>query len=276
MNNIVRLYGESQLNKMRLQLARMKKPEGVPYFLTATDEGALIRQVKFDTYLEVAFRHEIMEDDLKNRLMSNAWNTFFQAKNELMAAYCVESNGHKISFHPKGKNNTKDEFTIHTESDDIFVEVKSPIKEPDSIVWSGNDALSIRKTIKDATNKQLDKNNTNLLIFSGDMRIPITHSYHSGIIEALYGEEKLVLSINSSNLSNAPERSFEVSGLFQSHRNTRISAVATLQDLLTEKGFHYSFKLFHNPFALKKISIDLFKGIKQYVYNDETDQMNWI
>lgn len=254
----------------------MKEPEDVPYFLTATDEGALIRQVEYDKYLEVAFRHEIMDDDLSNRLMSNAWSTFFQAKNEIMAAYCVESNGHKISLHPKGKNNTKGEFTIHTESDDIFVEVKSPIKEPDNIVWSGNDALSIRKTIKDAANKQLDRNNTNILIFSGDMRIPITHSYHSGIIEALYGEEKLVISVNSSNLSDTHERRFEASGLFQPRRNTRISAVATLENRITEKGFHYSFKLFHNPFALRKITVELFKEIKQYAYNDETNEMNWI
>lgn len=75
-----------------------------------------------------------MDDDSRNRLKSNDWNTFFQAKNELMAAYCLESNGHKISFHPMGKNNTKGEFTIHTSSEDIFVEVKSPIKEPDNIV----------------------------------------------------------------------------------------------------------------------------------------------
>lgn len=254
----------------------MDDPEGVAYFLTATDEGAVIRQLEFDKYLGLAFRHNIVEDDLLKRLKNNQWDVFFQARNELMAAFIIENIGHSITFHPHGRGNAKGEFTIHIESGDIFSEVKSPIRKPANHVWTGNDAATIRKVIRDAANKQLDKNKMNLLIFAGDMKASITHEYKSGVIEALYGSHKLVFDVSESGLEGSPEIEFEPSGLFQPHRNTRISAVATLEDRLTENGLYYKLNIFHNPFAAMYIPLNVFSSCKQFVLNSVTNTMEWV
>ncbi|OAB35036.1 hypothetical protein PMSM_10635 [Paenibacillus macquariensis subsp. macquariensis] len=103
----------------------MDDSEGV-----ATDEGAVIRQLEFDKYIQLAYRHSIVDDDLQKRLKNNQWDVFFQARNELIAAYVMESMGHPLTFNPKGQGNTKGEFSIHTEAGDIFTEVKSPIRKP--------------------------------------------------------------------------------------------------------------------------------------------------
>lgn len=248
----------------------MENPEGVVYFLTATNEEAILRQLEYDKYLALAFRHNIINDDLLKRLKNKSWDTFFQARNELMAAYVVENLGHRISFHPHGKGNTIGEFSIHTEAYDIFTEVKSPIRKSASRVWVGNDSNSIRSVIKDAANKQFDKNNTNLLIFTGDMKVSITHEQASGVIEALYGTQKLSFDINEAGFAVEPEIKFEPNGLFQPRRNTRISAVATLEDRLTENGLFYSLKTFHNPYAVMPISKVIFKGNKQIMLDKNT------
>jgi len=254
----------------------MDVPEGVPYFLTATNEEAVIRQIEFDKYLSLAFRYDIIDDDLLNRLKNNSWDTFFQARNELMAAYFIESIGHQITFHPTGQGNTKGEFSIDSNAGEIFTEVKSPIRKPANRVWVGNDAKTIRKVIRDAANKQLDKEKMNLLIFAGDMKVSITHEHESGVIEALYGTHKLVFDVSEKGIESTPEIEFETNGLFQPHRNTRISAVATLEDRIAQDGLYYSFKFFHNPFAAMPISVDIFKGCKQFAFNEETGTMEWV
>ncbi|MEC0093222.1 hypothetical protein [Paenibacillus macquariensis] len=58
----------------------------------------------------------------------------------------------------------------------------------------------------------------NLLIFAGDMKVSITQEHESDMI-------------------SKPVIEFEPTGLFQPERNTRISAVATLEDRLTDNGF---------------------------------------
>lgn len=253
----------------------MNVPEGIAYFLTATNEEAVIRQLEFDKYLQLAFRHNIVDDDLLKRLKNNSWDTFFQARNELMAAYIIESLGHNISFHPSGKGNTKGEFAIHTKSGDIFTEVKSPIRKPANRVWVGNDAKTIRSVIKDAANKQLDKSKMNLLIFAGDMKVSVTHEHASGVLEALYGTHRLAFDVNEAGLASKPELEFDHTGLFQPHRNTRISAVATLEDRISEDGLWYSYKIFHNPFAAMPISVKVFKESKQFILNKDTGTMEW-
>lgn len=62
-----------------------------------------------------------------------------------MAAYIVESQGHQITFHPHGQGNAIGEFNIHSESGDIFTEVKSPIRKPVNRVWKG---MILRQYVK--------------------------------------------------------------------------------------------------------------------------------
>lgn len=102
-DNIIKSYGEQYLNNLRLRLSKMDDPEGVTYFLTATDEGSSIRQHEFDKYIGIAARYNIVEDDLLKKLKNNQWDVFFQARNELMAAYDMESMGRTSAFHLKGQ-----------------------------------------------------------------------------------------------------------------------------------------------------------------------------
>lgn len=99
------------------------------------------------------------------------------------------------------------------------------------------------------------------------MRVSITHEHESGIIEALYGSHKLLFSVNEFGMTSKPVIVFEPIGLFQPEGNTRISAVATLEDRLTENGFSYSFKIFHNSYADKLITTTVFNSCKQLVLN---------
>lgn len=252
----------------------MQIPEGVAYFLTATNEEAIHRQLEFDKYLALAFRHNIVDEDLLKRLKNNSWDTFFQARNELMAAYVIESIGHSITFHPNGQGNRIGEFNIHTESGDIFTEVKSPIRKPANRVWTGNDTKTIRGNIERAR-KQLNTNTRNLVIFAGDMKVSITYEHASGVIEALYGTQKLAFDVNEAGLARTPEIVFEPTGLFHPSRNTRISAVATLEDRLTENGLSYSFKIFHNPYALRSIPLEVFSLCRQFILDSNTCTMDW-
>ena len=299
MNYIKKFYGKEYLNNKRMILSHMQKPKGIPYFLVSNSSGAKIRQKEFNKYLKLAYHHNIIDNDLRSRLMSTEWETFFQARQELMCAYFIEKIlKYKISFYPKGADNSIGDFSIKvSNNEEIFVEVKAPIRESSNVTWVGNDSDVIMRNVKRARSQMPSNDTKNLIMFAGDLRILISQE-DIGIIEALYGEHIITFLVGPNGPLSEPGSSFKPSGLFQPAANTRISAVAILEDFmgspyldscfkhvftegelpfnkkLPRHIFRYVFKVYHNPYAKNPIDIAVFKDWPQFVFNK--NEMEWI
>ena len=199
MKYIEKFYGKKHLEKQRRVLSEMSNPKGVPLFLVDNSESAKIWQLEFDKYLKLAFCHNIIDKNLRKRLSSNNWEVFFQAHRELMCAYFIENMlNYKISFHPLGSGNSIGEYLLkYSRNETIFIEVKSPIRESLKGGWTGNDSEVIKKNLKRAIKQMPSKNQKNMMILAGSLRLPIS-SIVSGIIEALYVRQQIVIPIDPS------------------------------------------------------------------------------
>jgi hypothetical protein len=300
MNYIERFYGREYLEKQKDILSKMSKPKGIPYFLVGDSESAKIRQEEFNKYLELAFRHNIIDNDLKNRLLSDKWDVFYQAHRELMCAYFIEKIlNYKISFHPRGSGNSIGEYSLeYSEKESIFVEVKAPIRETPNQPWFGNDSKAIKSNVRKAR-EQMPKNGKNMIILAGKLKSSISQEA-SGIMEALYGNRIITFPLGPNGPLEDPKSAFSPSGIFHPTVNTRIGAIATLEDFigtpylesvlahilsneevpvddsLPMNIFRYVFKVYHNPYAKNSIDKKVFKSWPQFVLNRDTNEMEWI
>jgi len=243
-------------------LSKMQEPKGIPYFLVGNSEGAKIRQTEFDKYLELAFRHKIIDKNLKSKLKSNKWEIFYQAHQELMCFYFIEKIlNYKISIYPKGLNNSiLDCLLEYSKKENIYIEIKAPIREITDVVWPGNDSDAIKSNIKKAR-KQMSADSKNIIILAPDLKDSISDDKASGIIEALYG---------------SPLEKPQLSGIFKPTVNTRIGAVATLEDFMCSPNFEYLFKVYHNPYSKNPIDKKVFKGWPQFFTDREKNRRTWI
>lgn len=299
MKYIKEFYGEEYLNKQKRLLSKMTNPGGVSYFLVGEDESARIEQNEFDKYLDLAFRHNIIDKNLRSRLSSGNWEIFYQARQELMCAYFIEKIfKYKITFYPKGLGGSVGEFLIeYSTNRTIFTEVKSPIRKPSSNVWFGNDSKVIKSNLKTAR-KKMKLKCKNLIILAADLRTSISHE--ASISIPLYQEPIISFLVSPEGPLTEPKISFKRSGFFQPNANTRVSSIATLEAcvvsprldaytiyVLTNKqapidedlpmfSFKYIFRVYHNPYAKNPIDREVFKGWPQFVLNKETDKMEWI
>lgn len=277
MDNIRKFYGDKFIENQKKQRLKMTELSGVPYFLTGEDEGAQLFQLEFDKYLELAYRHNIVDQILKRRLSSQNWGTFLQARNELMGAYFVENYlKHRISFYPRGEKQSIGDFLIeYSEYRSIFVEVKSPVRKIQNPFWSGYDSTAIKRNIIYAR-KQMTKDKENLILFAGELRVPISHE--PPILNSLFGEPIISFPVGKDEHSGETRWSRDLSGLFQPKVNTRISAIATLRDYISypPEKILYSFKVYHNPYSKEHISSDICNGYPQFIPNNVSKVMEWI
>lgn len=296
-----RFYTADVINDIINRIPERERDRGVPFILTHTGETAAIRRECFNNYLEVGFRHNAIDNDLASRLKSSDWDQFIQARNELMAAWFSEAIlGKEISFRPAGSGNSVGEFEILQDSAaGIFVEVKSPWQQtPENQVWSGHDGPSIRQNV-DRARRQLPNNRPTLVIVSGNLPGGLSDPF-SGMIQALYGEPITQIPIAETGVAIGEVREvIRPSGLFQPSANTRISAVATLEEHIGSpyldsvlrnilsngdepididapmNQLKYSFKVYHNPYAGHPIAPGLFSGWMQLVRSQE-NRMEWV
>ncbi len=302
MKYIEKFYGRKYLDRERRILLNGTKPSLKTQILVGKTPAIKIRQKELNKYLELAFRHNIINNDLKKRLFSNKGEIFYQANRELMCAYFIEKIlKYKISFYPKGSGNCIGEYLLKTpEGESIFIEVKSPIRETPKQPWCGNDSEVIKTSVKQARKQMPADNRKNMMILAGNLRVPISHEA-SGIIDALYGKRIITFPIDSdAPLSEKLKLGFDPSGMFQPTANTRIAAVATLEDSIGSPyfdtilkhvtsnkeipinenapmiTFNYIFKVYHNPYAKNPIDREVFKGWPQFVLNRELSRMEWI
>lgn len=275
----------------------------VSYFLTDDSDAAKLRRLELNKYLEVAFFHGAFDQDLRSRLYSRNWEQFIQAVNELQVGYFFEQiGGFKIRFKPIGSGKTIGDFSIaKTNIKPIFVEVKSPYREAIEGINYGNDAKPIRQNLKKAY-KQLPNDKTpTLVVLSAELRASISDALFSGILEALYGEPyfSIPIHMNGTGIAGRISRKRKPNGFFQTNQNTKLSAVATLEDKITDEvlnslfknyisdeekpvdlhgnknNLKYHFKVYHNPYAATPISKSVFGKWEQYAKSEDGTRMEW-
>lgn len=301
MEHFNRFYTQDVIAEILRQIPADRRDKDVAYFLTYQGEGAQIRREAFNNYLEVGYRHDALDTDLTRRLQSAEWDQFIQARNELMSAWYFETELRKtLRFRPPGNGQSVGEFEVVVQGGvDIFVEVKSPWRQPPpNHVWSGHDGPHIRQNV-DRARRQLPNDRPTLVIVSGNLPGGLSDPF-SGMVQALYGEPVIRIPIGEDAQGLATEEGLQPSGLFQPTANTRISAVATLEELVGSpyldsilrhilsgeqtpidetaamNVLKYSFKIYHNPYARMPIPSDVFRGSHQLIRSADGTQMEWL
>lgn len=300
MEHFNRFYTQEVLEGILRRIPDDRRDKDVAYFLTHQGEGAQIRREALDKYLELGFRHDVLDADLTSRLRSPDWDQFIQARNELLSAWYFESVLQKnLRFRPQGNGQSVGEFEVVVpENPAIFVEVKSPWQQPPpNSAWSGHDGPQIRQNV-DRARRQLPNDRPTLVIVSGNLPGGLSDPF-SGMVQALYGEPVIHVPVGGDAQNLQPRDGLIPSGLFQPTANTRISAVATLEELVgspyldsilrhilsgnqapinTEAPMNvlkYSFKIYHNRYARNPIAPEVFEGSPQLLLSEDQTQMEW-
>jgi hypothetical protein len=299
---IEKLYGKKFLDKQKDLLDKMPEKKWLPLLLAGEDEGSQIFRKQFDKYLELAYRHGIVDKNLQQRLKSSDWKIFQQTHQEIMCAYFFEQEfAFDIQFFPSGQGVSVLDFLATTSANEkIHVEVKTVFIERPTGVWLGDDREPIKKNVKRAR-RQLssDENIVNLVIISGHLRDSLS-SPASGIVEALYGEPYITFSIGPNIEGTDYQDRLNPSGEFQPTANTRISAVATLEDViqspyldsifnhvvsnrtipyddtLPRHIFHFIYRVYHNPYAKNPLDRSIFSNHPQFIHNANLNRMEWL
>ncbi len=245
-------------------------------FLVSNSPGSKYKREEFDKILELAYHHNIIDAHLIKSLHSKKEKDFYQIYQELAVAYFFEKIlKKKIEFYPPGRNQKKlDLAVILSNKEKIMVEVKSYYKGhfKAKVFSYGDDEKTIRQNIEKAMD-QLPTNSMNLIVFASQGIFNISDDL-SGIIEALYGHP--YISIPVGGKSQDIEDEFNYDGLFQPNKNTRISAIASFEQIIPFPGnrIEYIFKVYHNPYAKDKIDKSIFDTYQQFIL--EKDKMIWV
>lgn len=267
--------------------ARGADGERIVRYLTSNEEGARIWPRELDRYLEVAYRHNAIDPDLRARLRSEHWDTFLQAVNELQAAYFFHRKERfRLKFRPRGQGRSIGEFELIKKGfPTIFVEVKSPNRTTPTGVWCGGDEDVVKSNVLRACDQIPTDGRPTLVVVAGDLRVPISDPF-SGVIQALYGSPVIVFPINSEANDDGILHDWTRDGVFQQGSNQHLSAVATLLDhvgspyhdsivrhlaegtpidpTLPRDQLSYRFSVYHNPYARTKIDPALFGRWRQF------------
>jgi hypothetical protein len=293
------MYPRSVVERIRRKIPKGERDRGVFYFLTARNPAARLRRIEFNKFLEVAFRHGALDNDLTARLRSPKWDQFIQAHNELFAAYFFESIAQfNIVFRPAGAGRSVGEFMLLSDKDEIFVEVKSPYRETPEAVWCGSDKSVVRECVKKAYRQIPKTGQKTLVVLSGKLSIPISEP-QSGIIQALYGDPIITVPLAASTLGK-PRPSFIRNGLFQPNQQRSLSAVATLEQTITDEYLNsvlrnvisggevpinsnanrlkldYVLRIYHNPYARAPIDKTHFPGFSQFAPASDGTKLEWL
>lgn len=278
-------YGIKFLNKQKDILQKMNIKRELPLLLVGEDEGSRLLQIQFDKYLELAFRHNIVDANLQKRLKSSNWKEFQQTHQELMCAYFFEQIlRFDIHFYPTGKGDSIGDLLATTSNkESIFVEIKTPIRKIPKSAWCGDDRHVIKKNVKRAR-EQMDSNEEifNLVVISGELKDTFI-GQSSGMVAALYGEHYDSFPVGQDIKNVEFTEGFNPSGLFQPDSYTRISAVATLKDMillsfdenLSKPEFNFIFYVYHNLYAKRPFENNIFRDYPQFVFNKSCGTMEW-
>jgi hypothetical protein len=293
------MYPRSVVEQIRRKIPKEERYKGVIYYLTARNPAAKLRRIEFNKFLEVAFRHKALDADLTARLRSPKWDQFIQAHNELLVAYFFESVAKfNIVYRPAGAGRSVGEFMLQSGKDEIFVEVKSPYRETPEAAWCGSDRSVVRECVRRAYRQIPKTGQKTLVVFSGKLSIPISEP-QSGIIQALYGDPIIAVPLSAGTVGK-PQPSWIRNGLFQPNQQRSLSAVATLEQTITDEyldsvflnmtsggaapinssasrlKLDYVLRIYHNPYARAPIDKKYFPGVSQFAPAKDGAKLEWL
>lgn len=288
MEHIKKIYPPEVIS----ELSKSKKHEGFIHALTSENEAEALYRCELNKWLGAGLELEIIDNEKMSRLRGPNSDQRLQTIQELMAIYYFKDVlGFSLTPNPGGKGQRVGEFeaTLPGIEKPVFCEVKTPIREtPLGGVWSGNDADAIRSVLEQAYQQVPEDERPSIVILTAKLRSPVSSQMYS-VTEALYGKPILIGEFN-------PERGcvkgFEAShirnGFFQPKLHRNLSAVITLEDWLGSprldsimkaktkedvewslpmSNFNYISRIYHNPYALKKIPLEVFKYFKQFSFD---------
>src|SRR4030042_1812241 len=97
----------------------------VTSMLKSDSERARLFRNQLDQCLELAYRKDIVDNDLKARIKNPDVTVFESAFYELKVAKLIESKGNEIKFHPPGKDRSKLEYEAIGPQRSCLIEVKT-------------------------------------------------------------------------------------------------------------------------------------------------------
>lgn len=275
---------------------RSRKNDPRHNMLLPEEEGGQLWREQFINWLLHAQTNQLLTHDRLRRLNGDNLDQWLQVVQELMAAYYLsEIQRFAITPDPGGADRHVGEFLLSKTgmTQELFCEVKTPIRRTLASNWNGNDARAITGVLKSAY-KQIPKSNSpSLVIVTGKLRSPISFR-SSGIMEAVYGMPYFGGTVNFTTGKCSPfQLAFRQCGFFQKDCNRHLSAVMTLEDWvgsplmdailrgdrsrkalqLPLHDFKYIARVYHNPYAHAPIAPGIFSDVSQWTFDTESRQI---
>ena len=195
----------------------------------------------WEAYFDAAIAIKLFEGNSKNdlncRLRGTDEDTFRGAVAECFAAWFL-AGPQKLDLSPRPKtpNSRVPDFSISHLGTRIFVEVKAKHRDIPQGEWSGFDDDALQDALTAAV-KQFPKGEQNLLVVVPTLRGARLYNFHTPLIRAFYGEEKITFQLGkrSEPTASNPQVIFVPNGKLLNHvkagnfpGNTRVSAVLCL------------------------------------------------
>ncbi len=199
---------------------------------------------------------------------------------ECIAAHFLESLNRILFTDTKIAQPRKNlDFAFSFRSEAVNVEVKSRFEERDFDSPYRNQSKSIEKMVRSAK-KQFSNAATNLLVIVPSLAYFVTREEMEKSLIGSHGIQFFVKS--ESGLMKSMQNHFFPNGLLVrkgkpdgTPANTRISAIASIQRFMSLESIETLHAIVvHNPFAIKPMSEEIFRGSPQLVKRG--DYMKWI
>jgi len=177
----------------------------------------------------------------------------------------------KIHYRPAGK--VLAEIVVHGRPNKLSYGYLGGIQRSEAFALPNSEWIR-RKISKKVP--QLPETEADVIVIEpGDFGIS-----KDSMVDALYGDEEVVFTKNSSTNDFSAKAHRKRNGFYQPNKNTRISAIIFSDKKFRENAAVIRWKsVFHNPFAKKPLDRSLFddKNVEQFmpIENGDSVKMTW-
>lgn len=200
-----------------------------------------------EAYLDAARACGLLDSDALTKLQGHDVDGYRAAVAECMTCWLLAGRlGLDVTAKPPGRGRKRLDMLARSTRvvQDIYVEVKAPFVATPDDAWSGNEASVLGDRLRKA-NEQFEADRVNVLVVVPELRTPI-YADREQLVEAFIGRPVITWSVNSATGATVGETATKFvpdgelvtrwpSASGQQPRFTRISAIATIEEVLVEK-----------------------------------------